>query len=125
VAQQAMQSQLLAVVFGMELREFADGARYVHNAIECAGDHCCIHNPSRHHMRYWPQAIGAKGFPDSAGTITKRLCSHGFAHPDPDSIAFRGLECVMHECDGCCEPPIEMTVPEILRELTEVMEATR
>ena len=49
-----------------------------HDETQCAGRHCCIHNPSSHHMRGWPMVWrGDKG-------VMERTCPHGVGHPDPD-----------------------------------------
>lgn len=53
---------------------------------------CCIHNPSDHHMRTWPQH-----WRDDRG-IMERICKHGCGHPDPDDITINRI----HGCDGCC-----------------------
>lgn len=72
---------------------------YVHHPDTCAGDDrpCCIHKPSDHHMRSWPQLWRGDGH------FMERLCAH-MGHPDPDDLhhAKRGGA---HGCDGCCNPP--------------------
>ena len=71
-----------------------------HDETQCAGRHCCIHNPSDHHMRDWPMSWrGDKG-------VMERTCPHGVGHPDPDDAAYnirngRG-HLTTHGCDGCC-----------------------
>ena len=71
-----------------------------HRAGACWGSHCVIHDPSDHHMRYWP----THWRPDRK--IMERLCPHGIGHPDPDSLAYvnrRGeVDRGDHGCDGCC-----------------------
>ena len=76
----------------------------VHAPDACAGRSCCVHNPSDHPMRGFPQYyrfdIG----------LMERTCPHGIGHPDPDDLAYRrdrygadharGLG--IHGCDGCC-----------------------
>lgn len=74
-----------------------------HEASQCAGQHCCIHNPSAHHMRDWPLHWRAdKG-------VMERICPHGVGHPDPDDAAHRdrmGQSFLnVHGCDGCCRKP--------------------
>lgn len=69
-----------------------------HGPSQCAGEFCCIHNPSDHHMVTWPQNWrGDRG-------IMERWCQHGIGHPDPDD--FRILthrDSGVHDgCDGCC-----------------------
>ena len=75
-----------------------------HEKKDCRGESCCIHNPSDHHMKDWPQF-----WRDDKGMM-ERICQHGVAHPDPDDIAFQlgdiGNEeaswVKLHGCDGCC-----------------------
>lgn len=110
----------------------------VHDPEACKGQHCCVHNPSDHHMKDWPlNWRGDKG-------IMERICPHGVGHPDPDDLAHRHrvaqqrsagkadsiywLEDVntstIHGCDGCCSPggreklnaePVEPPAPEPIR----------
>ena len=74
-----------------------------HSEDKCAGEHCCIHTPSDHHMRDWPMHWRAdKG-------VMERICPHGVGHPDPDDAAYwdrigKGHKNI-HGCDGCCKPP--------------------
>lgn len=68
----------------------------VHSPGVCAGEHCCIHNPSAHHMVEWTQ-----NFREDRG-IMERLCEHNVGHPDPDDPSTD----TVHGCDGCCSPPI-------------------
>ena len=56
---------------------------------------CCIHNPSDHHMKDWPQ-----NWRNDRG-IMERICPHGVGHPDPDC---HNKENTIHGCDGCCIP---------------------
>jgi predicted kinase len=81
-----------------------------HPRKDCIGRHCCIHNPSEHHMRDWPQHFRM----DRA--LMERICPHGVGHPDPDDLTFKrlmaGTEEVLdavHGCDGCCDPRRHMT----------------
>jgi hypothetical protein len=75
----------------------------VHAPEKCAGQRCCIHNPSNHHMVTWPQNWrGDRG-------LMERTCPHGVGHPDPDDIAYKStLDAknayyeAIHGCDGCC-----------------------
>lgn len=93
----------------------------VHNRDQCAGQTCCIHNPSLHHMRFcptnWRQDRG----------LMERICIHGVGHPDPDDLAFKTkfmdakrlhAEEVHGCCEaGCCSPPKEWaTMSEADRE---------
>jgi hypothetical protein len=65
-----------------------------HTPEQCAGETCCIHNPSDHHMKNWPQHWRAdRG-------IMERICPHGVGHPDPDDLT----EDTVHGCDSCCNP---------------------
>jgi hypothetical protein len=68
----------------------------------CAGQPCCIHNPSKHPLDtaplYWRSDVW----------LMERTCPHGIGHPDPDSVAY--LERItgddgwaVHGCDGCCQ----------------------
>jgi hypothetical protein len=73
-----------------------------HDASKCAGRHCCIHNPSDHHMRSWTMH-----WRDDLG-VMERLCpEHGVGHPDPDSAEFnRSADrdyLNVHGCCGCCK----------------------
>lgn len=70
---------------------------WVHNRAKCAGQNCCIHNPSNHHMREWPQ-----NWRDGRG-VMERICPHGIGHPDPDDPAFQNEYEAVHGCDGCCD----------------------
>lgn len=69
---------------------------YVHAPDVCSGQDrpCCIHRPSSHHMRTWPQLWR------SDGGYMERVCPHNVGHPDPDSLNNGSL----HTCDGCCAP---------------------
>jgi hypothetical protein len=68
-----------------------------HGESVCAGQVCCIHNPSDHHMRSWRQS-----FRFDRG-IMERLCPHDIGHPDPDDRRIRnGADDGVHGCDGCC-----------------------
>lgn len=75
-----------------------------HDPSKCEGRPCCIHNPSDHSMRDFPQLWR------SDRGLMERTCPHGIGHPDPDDIAHkrqtRGEEYAryeaIHGCDGCC-----------------------
>lgn len=67
----------------------------VHDPELCEGEYCCIHNPSDHHMRDWPQNWRQDR------RLMERICPHGVGHPDPDEIN----PDTVHGCDGCCTPP--------------------
>lgn len=73
-----------------------------HAESQCSGEHCCIHNPSDHHMRTWP----LNWREDTC--VMERICPHGVGHPDPDDAAHNiriGREYMtVHGCDGCCRP---------------------
>ncbi len=73
-----------------------------HGESQCSGHHCCIHNPSNHHMRTWPF-----NWRDDT-KVVERICPHGIRHPDPDDAAHNiriGQESkTVHGCDGCCNP---------------------
>jgi len=73
-----------------------------HNPTSCAGQNCCIHNPSNHHMKDWLMVWRSdKG-------VMERVCEHGVGHPDPDDAAYNTkIEksyLNIHGCDGCCKP---------------------
>lgn len=79
----------------------------VHPESVCAGQTCCIHNPSDHHMKSWKQLWrGDRG-------LMERLCpEHGTGHPDPDHMAHYAKTHTedetwaegVHGCCGCCVP---------------------
>ncbi len=75
----------------------------VHDRERCAGEYCCIHNPSDHHMRDWPT-----NWRGDIG-LMERICKCGIGHPDPDDLAYKrrvmGKEADhfgVHGCCGCC-----------------------
>lgn len=71
-----------------------------HSPEKCAGETCCIHNPSDHRMsifpRYWRSDWGG---------MMERICPHGVGHPDPDWLARQNPahRFDVHGCDGCCK----------------------
>ena len=73
-----------------------------HDAAQCAGQACCIHNPSEHHMREWPV-----NWREDLG-VMERICPHGVGHPDPDDADHKErigrADLTRHGCDGCCKP---------------------
>jgi hypothetical protein len=69
----------------------------VHEPEWCAGEFCCIHHPSNHHMKLWPQHWRGDR------KLMERICQHGVGHPDPDDIN----PDTVHGCCGCCTPPKE------------------
>lgn len=86
----------------------------VHSVDKCAGEFCCVHNASPHHMRTWQLHFRT----DKPGCLAERICPHGIGHPDPDSVAFihrrllgigadmeQYTDVLTHGCDGCCHPP--------------------
>jgi hypothetical protein len=77
----------------------SDRVLMVHNRSRCQGQHCCIHNPSDHHMRDWPQNWRGDR------NIMERICPHGIGHPDPDDPKSKIYYESVHGCDGCCHPP--------------------
>ena len=76
----------------------------VHAPEACAGEACCLHNPSDHVMRDFPLH-----WRDDRG-LMERICPHGVGHPDPDHLAWvartRGPDAAriesIHGCDWCC-----------------------
>lgn len=78
----------------------------VHDRAQCKGEHCPLHNPSRHHMRAWTKVVRLDKL-----ALVERVCKHGTGHPDPDSLAYlnralgeraENYALGMHGCDGCC-----------------------
>ena len=63
-----------------------------HDPSRCVGSVCCVHNPSDHHMRGWPQHWRGDRY------LMERICPHGIGHPDPDDPNPDRV----HGCDGCC-----------------------
>lgn len=85
----------------------------VHTAAECAGQWCCIHNPSNHHMALWPHHW------DSFFKQMWRECPHEMHHPDPDDLTYTrsgndpgAVALWLHNCDGCCQPPKTLRMPK-------------
>lgn len=81
------------------------GAVNTHQDTVCAGQPCCIHNPSAHHMATWPQLWRHDRY------LMERTCPHGIGHPDPDHMRYVSLVAPdsadgqgVHGCDGCCWP---------------------
>lgn len=76
----------------------------IHPKEACAGNPCCFHNPSQHHMVSWQKHIRLH-----RGAMVERICPHGIGHPDPDSLAWMksigSNDDGTHGCDGCCQPP--------------------
>lgn len=85
-----------------------------HPADRCAGEYCCIHNPSWHHMRNWPlvHRLDKPIYTFNGKLIlSERTCPHGIGHPDPDSLSY--MQRITgrsgwgtHGCDRCCVPPV-------------------
>lgn len=76
---------------------------FTHPPEACQGQHCCIHNPSEHHMRSWTMLWREDR------KLMERICPHGVGHPDPDDVAHHLREHPedaawydKHGCDGCC-----------------------
>lgn len=87
------------VVGGAELGMLVAGV-VDHSARHCDGDGACpTHDPTKHHMRGWPQFHG------DTMRLTVRECPHGMLHPDPDDRRWRQAVGHAQECDGCCAPP--------------------
>jgi hypothetical protein len=78
--------------------EVANGTiKRVHEPTVCAGENCCIHNPSAHSMISFPQYFGRRGT-----VFMERECPHGFFHPDPDDPKSKDWVERRHNCDSCC-----------------------
>jgi hypothetical protein len=85
-----------ALRYGMKNATLEGGEKiYAHDPGACANEVCCVHNPSDHHMREFPQHWRGDA------NKMERLCSHGIGHPDPDDLS----DNTVHGCDGCCRPP--------------------
>jgi hypothetical protein len=69
----------------------------VHSPAACAGQYCCIHNPSDHPLTTWPQVW------QSNKRLMERQCPHGVSHPDPDDPQATLPVELAHGCDGCCQ----------------------
>lgn len=76
----------------------SDQVFIAHDPALCEGRPCCVHNPSDHHMRDWPQHYRTDT------KVTERICSHGVGHPDPDQTWPKDDPHWVHGCDGCCSP---------------------
>jgi hypothetical protein len=81
----------------------SDRVLIVHPKTKCKGQNCCIHNPSDHHMRDWPQNWRGDR------NLMERICPHGIGHPDPDDPNPDKV----HGCDGCCDPNPDMNNADI------------
>lgn len=83
-------------IFGSEFKSKLK----VHNRLLCAGENCCIHNPSNHALKNAPLIWRADR------QMMERQCKHGIGHPDPDDTAFKKASGIpydtTHDCDGCC-----------------------
>lgn len=88
----------------------------VHDREQCAGDNCCIHRPSKHHMRDFPTHWRDDRM------LMERICPHGVGHPDPDDLEFKkkhGIDDGVHGCCGCCNEDVfnkKVASGEIVRE---------
>lgn len=99
-----------------EMEEYTTGTGQtlkVHDKEDCKGRHCCIHNPSDHHMKDWPT-----NWRSDRG-LMERICpEHGVGHPDPDDLAFKELMGInasveaVHGCCGCCNPNTQLLTKE-------------
>jgi len=98
-----------------------DVVAQTHGPAACAGQPCCIHNPSDHPMRDWPLVhridepmytieFNTWGTAMHAVVVSERVCEHGQGHPDLDSVGYvqhrfgmiASLTAIYHLCDGCC-----------------------
>ena len=78
----------------------------VHKEGQCAGEYCCIHNPSDHHLKDAELSFRT----DRGYLMAERICEHGIGHPDPDWLDYFKSSIVewerfapeVHGCDGCC-----------------------
>jgi hypothetical protein len=84
----------------------------VHTADQCAGQRCCIHNPTEHHMAEWEPRW------DPEHKQMWRRCPHRLVHPDPDDLWYLrqrwGHKAAsllgIHGCDGCCQPNLNKEI---------------
>lgn len=96
--------------------EFANGPATFHASSICEDDDfpCPVHKPSQHLMRHWPMVLSGEGFGEPVvELLVSRLCPHGFAHPDPDSLRRLQIR-PTHLCDDCCLGP---SLSEVVAEL--------
>lgn len=68
----------------------------IHSKDKCAGRPCVIHNPSKHHTKFWPAR-----WRDDRKQF-ERVCVHSIAHPDYDTQYGPNPD-MTHGCDGCCK----------------------
>ena len=70
-----------------------------HHESQCAGEVCCLHNPSEHSMSTFPRL-----WRSDWGGMLERTCPHGIGHPDPDWLRKKDPRdrFDVHGCDGCC-----------------------
>jgi len=76
----------------------------VHKRTVCEGSHCAIHNPSDHPLKD-ARIVLRHGSPFSFKPhgFAERICEHGMAHSDPDSVAFYdSIGDTGHGMHGCC-----------------------
>lgn len=101
----------------LEKFQTASGQVWVHTGDSCDG-HCPYHNPSKHHMMWWPLELGHDN-------KMRRVCPHGVHHPDPDIMTYSeraGVAYLLHVCDGCCAPPEFPSLEEISFQLNTLLE---
>lgn len=68
-----------------------------HLPTTCAGRVCVLHNPTEHHMRFWP--IHYRG----QLNVFERTCPCGVNHPDPDQTPFwKQVALEAYAAHGCC-----------------------
>lgn len=90
-----------------EKTELSPGVWLSHHSKQlCAGENCCLHNPSDHPMK----DFSFNWRPDRE--LMERVCSHGIGHPDPDDLVYKLIYVYqdtkrieaewIHGCDGCC-----------------------
>lgn len=75
---------------------------HIHPPFQCEGRPCTFHNPSDHPLKNATKIVRM-----DKHALVERLCQHGIAHDDPDSVAW--LHSIgetwagIHGCDGCCQ----------------------
>jgi hypothetical protein len=94
----------------IELEKYTTGTGqkiWVHSKEICLSQHCCIHNPSPHHMVDWPT-----NWRGDTG-VMERIDPRNVGHPDPDDLVFRQAVAKerklpkpkgVHGCNGLCNP---------------------
>ena len=91
-----------------------------HDPAQCFPKPCCVHRPSEHHMKDWPQ-----NYRDDTG-VTERVCVHGVGHPDPDQPWPEDAWQWVHGCCGerCCDAQVATATEPYIDNTTALLVAT-